>query len=58
MYMPTLRFTATTIPKWIGLMPRAMTTGRNTGVRTRIAAGGSRKLPTKSSTRLKITSVP
>src|SRR5205814_7218466 len=44
-YMPMLRLTVMTMPKWIGLMPTAWTSGSNSGVRMRIAAGGSRKLP-------------
>ncbi len=47
-YMPMLRLTAMMMPKWIGSTPTACTSGSSSGVRIRIAAGGSRKLPMMS----------
>src|SRR5438132_9993538 len=44
--MPIAIFTVMTIPKWIGSMPRALTSGMNSGVSTMIAEVGSRKHPT------------
>src|SRR6516165_8291199 len=44
-YSPMLKLTAMMIPKCSALTPAASTTGSRSGVRIKIAAGGSRKLP-------------
>src|SRR5437588_12039308 len=52
-----LKFTAMMMPKCSALTPAASTTGRSSGVRMRIAAGGSRKLPASNNPTLTNNSV-
>jgi len=49
---PMLRFNTMMIPKWIGLTPRCITTGKKIGVKIRTAGVMSINVPTISNTRL------
>src|SRR5438270_9366581 len=49
---PIIRFSTTIRPKCTGSMPSCRTAGISTGIAIRIAAVGSRKQPTNSSSRL------